>query len=295
MSTASDWVGDVRSHVDGERGERFNRLAATYTAGSGTVTLLRDLNGIGANTVITIGLNTLLVEATSSTAKQLTVIGGHNGSTDIDAPSGSLVRVGPRFTDHRIFRALNDTLTSMSNPKAGLFAVGTAVLDYDGVREGYGLTAPNLLNVLDVHRDEYGPERSWPRVPATSWDLARSADTTDFPTGLSLRLRGQVDAGVGVRVTYASTFTALAALSDNLTVTGLHAEAWDIPPVGAAIRLMSGREVARTNMASQPDPRRAEEVPPGSTTSSVAGLRALYAQRMGEEAARLRSRYPIGT
>jgi hypothetical protein len=291
MTTLAEWIADVRSEVDGNRGERFNRLAIDYIPGSGSLTLLRDLNGIGPNTLVTVGLNTLLVEATSATAKTLTVIGGFNGSPDSAASTGDLVRVGPRFTDHRILRALNNALASMSNPKAGLFAVGTSVLAYDGVREGYGLTAPNILKVLDVHRDTLGPEQDWPRV--RGWDFTRSADTTDFPTGLSLRVRDTVDPGASVRVTYAAGFTALSALTDNVTVTGLHPEAWDIPPVGAAIRLMAGREIPRTSMAAQPDPRRAEEVPPGSTTSSVAALRALYVTRLGEESARLRSRYPI--
>lgn len=292
---ASDWVADVRAHVDGDRGERFARLGANYVPGSGIVTLLRDVDKVGANTVITIGLNTLLVEAVAPTSKTLTVIGGHNGSTDIAANAGDLVRIGPRFTDHRIFRALNDTLTALSNPKAGMFAARTVEIAYDGVREGYGITAPGIVTVLDVRRDEFGPEKSWPRVPASSWDLARSADTDDFPTGLSLRLRGAVDAGVGVRVTYAASYTPLTALTGDVGDTGLHEEAFDIPPVGAAIRLMAGREVPRSSMASQPDPRRSEEVPPGATTSSVNGLRALYAMRVGEESARLRSRYPIGT
>jgi hypothetical protein len=128
MTTLAEWIADVRSEVDGNRGERFNRLAIDYIPGSGSLTLLRDLNGIGPNTLVTVGLNTLLVEATSATAKTLTVIGGFNGSPDSAASTGDLVRVGPRFTDHRILRALNNALASMSNPKAGLFAVGTSVL-----------------------------------------------------------------------------------------------------------------------------------------------------------------------
>jgi hypothetical protein len=294
MTVAADWVADVRSHLDGERGERFNRLAANYTAGSGTVTLLRDVSGIGENSVITVGLNTFLVEAVSATAKTLTVLGGHNGSTDADAIAGDLVRVAPRFTDHRIFRALNDALSQLSNPRTGLWGVDTVEVTYDGVREGYGLTAPGLLDVVAVSYDTTGPELAWPRLSRQQWDVTRSADTTDFPTGYQLRVRGGVETGRTVRVTYAKALEQLTALTDDVADTGLHEEAWDIPVMRAALRLMSGREIPRTAMGSQSDPRRAEEVPPGATFASTRGLQGWLDRRVAEESARLRSRYPIG-
>lgn len=294
MTTAADLVADVRALLDGERGQQFNRVASTYTAGSGSLALVRDLTGIGPNTVLSAGLNTLLVEATNGTAKTCTVIGGFDGTTDANIPAGTLVRVGPRFHDYRIFRELNAALSHLSNPRTGLFGVSTVEVTYDGVREGYGLTAPGLLEVLDVSSDTTGPEESWPRLSRSRWDVTRNANTTSFPTGLSLRVRGGVETGRVVRVTYASAFTPMTALSDDVADTGLHEEAYDLPVVRAALNLMSGQEIPRTQMGSQPDPRRADEVPVGATYAATRGLEVRLARRVGEESARLRSRYPLG-
>jgi hypothetical protein len=72
----------------------------------------------------------------------------------------------------------------------------------------------------------------------------------------------------------------------NMTPTML-----DLPPLGAEIDLTLPREISRNFMESQPDPRKAQEVPAGSVSGSVNALIQRRMQRMSEEADRLQRQY----
>ena len=72
----------------------------------------------------------------------------------------------------------------------------------------------------------------------------------------------------------------------NMTPTML-----DLPPLGAEIDLTLPREISRNFMESQPDPRKATDVPAGSISGSVNALINRRMQRMSEEADRLQRQY----
>lgn len=295
MSTLASWVEETRAHLEGDRSEDANQLDAPYVAGSGTVVLRHSMGNVGPGTLVTIGANTLRVMATNPVQKTLTVIAGFNGSTDVNVATGSLVRVNPRFTDHGITKALNGALATLSSPTAGLFKVASTTLTKVGAVEGYDLSGvTGLLRVLEVRRQVPGPSLGWPRVPAALWDVLRSAPS-GFVSGMSLRLMdGDLVPGYGVEVVYAAAFTAISGLTVDTSTTGIPATADDLPPLGAALRVMSGREVARNALTAQGDARRAAEVPAGAIGASANGLRQLFAQRVAEENARLRQQFPVG-
>lgn len=294
MATVQNWIDETRYHLDGDRSEEANILDANYTAGGTTLTLRYELGNIAAGAILSIGANTFRVAAVNTGAKTATVIPAYQSSTDANATAGDMVRVNPRFTDHRILRALNDHLSTLSTPTAGLYQVATKTLVYNPAVAGYELTSvTGIQRVLEVRREVPGPQKSWPRVPASGWDLLRNADATDFASGFALRLR-EGHSGRDVQVVYAKSFTTSTTVTDNVSTTGIPSTAEDIPPLGAAIRLMSGREVTRNHSTSQGDTRRANEVPPGAVGASYRGLAALWASRVAEEAARLRSQYPTG-
>jgi hypothetical protein len=75
-------------------------------------------------------------------------------------------------------------------------------------------------------------------------------------------------------------------------VTGLMASAADIPAIGVAARLLSSREARRSQVDSQPENRRAADVPPGTARSAASGLFALRDRRLREESAKLKNLYP---
>jgi len=305
--TVADWVEDTRAYLEGDRPGEVNQLDAAYTAGSGTMTLRYALGGVVAGSVLSVGTNTVRVLSTNQVSKTVTVQAGWNRSTDADAAAGTAVRVNPRFTDHRIVSALNGTLRTLSAPGNGLYQVGQTVILFDAAVQGYDLGAvTGLTRVLEVRRDTGGPSQAWARLRAGEWELQRSAPTADFPSGVALRINvGNVGVGWGpfgglgvtafnLQVVYAADFTEQADPAADVAATGIPPTAYDVPPLGAAVRLMAGREVPRNDTKAQGDARRSQEVPPGAVAASYRGLAALFAQRVGEEAARLRTRYPVG-
>jgi hypothetical protein len=293
VTTLNGWIAETRDHLEGNRSEEANRVAS-YTAGSGVLTVQDALGNIGAGTHLSIGLNDLLVTSANPLTKQVNVVGGVRGSVDATAVVNDMVRVSPRFSDYQIFRALNRHLPTLSSPRVGLYRVGTVELDYVASLEGYDLTGvSDFVRPLDVRRQTYGPSMSWPTIESILWDVVESAPTADFPSGLALRVRGG-HTGLAVQLVYARSFSPIAAnLAAEVSTTGLTADQEDIPPLGAAYRLMAGREIPRNAATSQGDARRAEEVPPGAVARSYAGIVGLWSQRVEEEAARLRSHYPV--
>lgn len=292
-TTCAQWIEEVREHLDGARGDEANTLAAAYTAGGTSLAFTYELGNIAPGAVLSVGLSTFRVVSVNTAAKTAAVIPGYQGSTDADQAAGALVRVNPPFTDHRILRAINRHLGALSSPSVGLYRVLSENVAFTPAVQGYEMSDDELLRVLEVRRESYGPEVGWPRVRASEWDLLRAADTTDFPSGVAIRLR-EGNSGRDVQVVYAAPYDYLDSLTALVSTTGISREAEDIPPLGAAIRLMSGREVSRNRTGSQGDTRRANEVPPGAVAASYRGLVALWAQRVQEEAARLRSQFPVG-
>ena len=80
-------------------------------------------------------------------------------------------------------------------------------------------------------------------------------------------------------------------LYNSTTVPNLPRTAIDLPALGAEIDLTLPREISRNFMESQPDPRKAVDIPAGSIMNSVNALAARRAQRISEEADRLQRQY----
>jgi len=67
----------------------------------------------------------------------------------------------------------------------------------------------------------------------------------------------------------------------------------DIPSLGAAIELLQTTESRRTQISSQGDSRRPDEVPVTSNSSIANQLQRMYKSRVQEEMSRLVTRIPI--
>lgn len=293
MTTGQVWVDETRSLLLSGFAEERNKLASSYTAGGTTLTFTYPLGGIRAGSRLSIGLNNFYVYAVDGLTA--TVAGGEESTTDANAASGAVVRVNPRFPDNEIWNALADDLSDLSSPLNGLFAIGTVDFTYLGSRNGYdlGSIASSLIDGYEVKYLTSSGYKDTPRLPKDMWRINRNVNTTEIASGLSLELFTPAQVGYSVRLTYKSTFTAPATLATAISTTGLLATAYDLPPIGAAIRLMAGREIKRNFIESQGESRRATEVGAGATMQSANGLKQLRAQRIAQEAARLHAMYPI--
>ncbi len=298
MTNAQDWIEGTRFRLMSGHQEQLNRLASAYTAGSGSMAFDFDIAGIRPGTILSVGTSTFYVWEVSTTLKTATVQGAWDGTTDQDWPADTVVRVAPRFTDNQILRALNEEINDLSSPSNGLFQVGTSELVYDSALVGYDLSlAPNMISPIELRVENPGSFKEWTRIPSFKYRVVKGAPTGEegFESGMALFLYDMWAGATGDRLhlTYRKGFNQLSNSFSTKIGTGIPSSAWDIPPIGAAISLMAGREIKRSFVESQGDPRRAAEVAPGSSTDSVRSLRVLRQQRITAEAQRLDGFYPI--
>ena len=293
MTTANDLIDATLDWVLGGEDENVNVLAGNVDAADTSLTMLYDLNEIVPGTMIAVGLEVMRVVDASPTSKVVTVIRGQRGSTAASHSQNALVQVAPRFSRWSVFRALNDDLASLSG--FGLFQIKTADITYNSSVMTYDLTGvTDIDQVYSLRYEVPGATKEWPLLRNQDYRLERHADTGDFPSGLSLTIYRECYSGRAVRVAYKAPFTRMTAASDDVqSVAGLPATANDLPPLGAAIRLMSGHESGRVAYDRQPDTRRAQEVPPGASLQAAAGWTRLRQQRIDDELRRLSRRYPV--
>lgn len=291
MTTAADWISEAEQHLNGGSREGLNKLAAAITdTTSQTVTLSQALGSIQAGAVIAVDLEVMYVWEVDTTAGTATVERGQYGSTAATHALGALVNVNPKWSKFAIFRALNQELSALAS--AGLFKMNTVELTYSASTAGYDLTSvTNLESVYAVEAKYLGLTADW--VPIRRYTVGRDQNTTDFPSGFSLTLLEGGQPGQAIRVLYKSRFTALSALTTDVSTTNLPTSAYDIPPLGAAARLAMPMEVGRNDFTTQGNTRRAEEVPPGAVARAATALWQMRNTRVGEEKTELRRRYPF--
>jgi hypothetical protein len=289
VATLATWIGLTRGHLQGTSRDEINVLGASIAAaGTLTATFTAPLGGIVKGALLSIDLE--VIQVTSTATPTVAIVRGLHGSTATIHSNAAPVLVNPRFTDFAVFQALNDELASLSSPANGLYQLLSADVAATAAT-GYALALTNFVDILDIRHQGYGSTTSWPRI--RRYTVERDANATAFSGGVSLFLYETPPVGQTMHIRYKGEFTALPAVaSTDVTTTGLPATAWDIPPIGAAARLLMGRESRRSSADAAPESRQATEVPPGTARSAAQGLMALRNQRIKEEAARLKARHP---
>ena len=291
-TTGQNWIDSTRSYLMSGYSEERNKLSVAYTAGDTTLTFTYALGGVRQGARLSIGTNTFYVWSVNG--QVATVAGGEDSSTDANASIGTIVKVNPRFTDDEIWKALSSDLADLSAPSNSLFGIGTVDLTFNAAVNGYdlGSIADKLLSIYELKYLTPGPQLDNPRIPVNGWRLNRDAITTQFASGLAVQLFMPAYPGYNLRVVYRSSFTFPTTIASSVSSTGLLASAYDLPPLGAAIRLMAGREIKRNFIEAQGDTRRATEVGPGAIMQSSRNLQILRGQRISAESARLDALYP---
>lgn len=296
FTTGQDWIEATRRNLQGAYSEQRVLLSAPYTAGSGTLSFASANASIGIGAKLSVGINNFYVTAVNTTAQSASVIGGQDGTTDANAATGALVRINPQFTDFDIWTAIGNDLADLSSPLNGLYSMQYTDFSILSTIVGYDLgtlAAQNLISVYEVRYLTPGNYKDSPRLAQYAWKENRQAVVSDIPSGMGLELTsfGHMTPGRNMRVFWKSAFalptTPFSALSTSL----LPATCYDLPPIGAAIAIMAGREIMR-NSPVQQEFRRATEVPAGAVTASANGLKSLRQMRIDAEAARLIDAYP---
>ena len=301
MTTFNDWIEKVFRRV--YSGPADTTVNLTIAVNDTTPTFTVD----GQNTAMRIGailaVDLELVYVTNwvpsnGSTGVATVVRGYNGSVAAAHDIHSLIYVNPRYSKFDCGVALNDELLRLSSPGNGLFRLGVQTVTYNPVYMGYDLQQAiddGFIDIMEIRHKIPYPTRNYPAI--RKWKVLRSIpDTGVFPSGAGIVLYETGYPGQPVYIQYSAAFkTVDSADWDSTTpatdLTGMTATMMDIPPLGAEIQLTLPREIRRNFMDTQPDPRRAAEVPAGAVSSSVQALQILYNTRVSEEADRLMRQY----
>lgn len=293
MTTGNDLVEAALDWLLGGQDENVNVLAAAVTSADTTLTFKYDLDGIVPGSMVCVDLEVIRVVDINSTSKTATVIRGQRGSAAATHVVDAVVQVSPRFSRWSIFRAINDDLDALSG--FGLFQMRTVDLTYNSSIMGYNLTdVVDIDQIYSVRYEVPGVRKEWPLLQTTDYRFERNASTADFASGFSLTVYKQCYSGKKLRVAYKAPFARLTSGSQDVqSVSGLPSTANDLPPLGAAIRLMYGHEAGRIGYERQPDVRRQAEVPSGASVAAAQGWTRLRQTRIDDELRRLSRRYPV--
>ena len=291
--TAQTWIDETKNLLLTDYVEEYDTLGTALNDSETTVNFTHDTAGIVAGSVIEIDTELMYVFSMNASTNDATVKRGFRGTTAASHDQYSLVTVNPKFPAQLVLNAINDELADLSSPQNGLYQMKTVELTFNAAQDGYNLTGvtDDILSIYQVTYSDVGAEASEPVI--SSWTLRRDRNTSSFASGYALVLHDDGWPGQTVRVQYKTGFAALSATSTALSTVGLHSEGYDLPAIGAALRLMSTRPVRREFIDEQGSSRRAEEVPAGAVSASMRDLRALRETRINAEAARLDQKYPL--
>ena len=294
--TAQIWIDETRDMLlSGYVEELLLVGAPAVENNTGTAFTISEAANSGIVKGVIIEINEELMYVTSVDGTTVNVLRGYGGSTASSTGHAvnSIVRVSPKFPTHRIIDALNHDLRDLSAPNSGMFQMKSTSFIYNAPTDGYdltGLTSEEVQSIYSVSYAEIGVEAREPAV--SSWKLKRNRDTATFSSGMALILYGAAWPGKKVTVLYKSPFGSVTNGSTTLASTGMPTTAYDLPPLGAAMALMTTRPIRREFLDAEGTSRMAEEVPPGAISASFRDLMGRRRSRLEAESARLAAMYP---
>lgn len=292
MTTVLDLVQETKVLLHASWRPELNQLQATVTSGATTLVATHALRGIVPGSHVSVGDELMYVWTAHAETKTFQVERGVLGTTAAAHTAGDLIEVNPTFPQNAIKRAVKQEIQSWPNT---LFQVDTATVAVtDTYRsQGVALNLGDYYHVLRIQK-ESADGSTWPDV--SYWRHDRHPDGTDFPSATGVLYLDEPVLTGNVKVVYSKPFdvSTWEDATDVEATVGLTAHMLDLPALGAAWRLQSAREVSRTLTQPSSDPRLSESVPPGSIIQGAFALKQLRDARIGEEARRLASKYPLG-
>ena len=293
MTTLNDIISAARRHLYANQAPEANRLASGIGSSDTSMSLTYPIGSLSRQgAVCAIDLEHIRVWANPS-GNTLTIERGIDGSTPATHSANAFVEVMPKFSPFMIQQAVNNELDELASPWNGLYSVQDVEVTYNPAVSGYDLTGVTPGQVLAIQEIRYkvpGPSKHLPAI--RHFDIARNVPTADYPSGMALLLYESAFPGLPIHVRYRTRFNHFVNLTDDAqTVALLPPEANGIPPIGAAIELMAGREIKRNFTEATPDPLQLELVTGGQVLNSYKGLMILRQSRIQAVAAGLVRQY----
>lgn len=294
-TTVLDLIEETRAHLIGASRPVYNLLLSDMDKTTTTVRLTYEPNTLTAGSVIAIDTESMYVFQVSKNDKTATVYRGYNGTTPANHTAGAMIEVNPRFEPNRIKNELRNEIRSWDSRLFRAVPVEATVsanyraqqveIDYEG--DWYGVL--EVFHAPDSNR-EYA-NNVWERI--TWWEENRNQDDAMFASGNTITIKEYVPTGK-IRIELACPFntTDFTSITELESDVGLATSMLDIPPLGAAARLLAYEETQRSDAFARGLSASDERVPPGHMVNIAASLERIRDRRIDEEVAKLQRKYP---
>ena len=231
------------------------------------------------------------IDRVASTATVAPYGRGFMGTTATTHSAGARVIISPTFPRNVVKRAIQDTIRAIG---ATIFAVKQTNITYNSVANTYLLDNKNIQNILTMHWKDIGSSQEWIRVKKWEFDSFPDVTTWGANSQTVTITDPRIPAGRSIKIVYA---TAPETLSTSLTTsfnsqTGLPESCRDVVVLGAAWRLVSYLDPARTGATSPQADETDQKRTFGSATNAARQLYALYNARLTEETSAQQQQYP---
>lgn len=295
MTTVAEHADTIRRRLFAGSIGQYNFLAGDIDATDTTITLAESITGVVPGVKLAVGSELFMVRPTPDPgAKTVPVSRGFFGTAKAAHTAGDLVEVAPRFPLADITDAMREEIQSWGEP---LFQVaGPLAFNSASDLRAYDLTGAYnpyfLLEVVQENSTLTAAENSRSYVDA---ELIRDMDRTDFPSGFAVQFRRRPAVGVPIRVTWAEPLDVddwrdSTDLEDDV---GLRSSWLDIVTFGVMWRLLTAKEVGRTDLHASGETRKGQEIPPGYLSSAADRYAKYRDRRIADEALELRGAYPF--
>lgn len=263
-------ISEARLHMG--LGDELRVSLSTAINDTETTLDLSDTSSYVEGSILDFGIEAMYVLNVTSTGAE--VERAFDGTASSHG-AGKVAIVDPPVTRAYLFRDIRDELKRMEGD--GLFQVKTASATYDPQEDGIDISSiTDLLSVYSISWTRSGRTRTLNKVYKRG-DILRLHETP--PTGSN-----------DITVTYRAGLPTPAGYNDTVSIDS---NLEDIPPLGAAAHAMRRGLTRRVSMTAQPQPRRAEEVPPENIMQAAQFLRARRDERVSQEMMNLRRQWPM--
>ncbi len=291
MTTVGQLISRARRMLRGSKREMFNVLAADAPAAQGYFVLANSLTGISVGDHLGLGAEVAYVTKKDETALRVDVVRGVDDTpTPVTQPAGTRVEVNWRHLTADLLGYFADEVRSWPT---GIFGVGTETVAIPVSARSVDLPLTRYRFPLDatVKRQGY---TDWVPLPARHHRVKTGLPTSEFPSGNALTVsRGWGGSTVIFEYAKGLDLSAVETLTTDLTAIGLTETLYDAALHGIAWRALAADEAGRSDRASQPEPRIADEVRSGDALRTASAYKAIRDLRLEEEAHRLRELYPL--
>jgi hypothetical protein len=301
ITTVGGLIYGAHDALLGGRRQQITRLDGSIVA-AGASLIVSNIDAVSVGSFLNIDDELVYVEAKNPSSRTCEIIRAMRGTTAADHDDGALVYVDPIFARHTIRREIRNEVGSwpadLFYPTSTTFeriATGSDV--WKMTTASLPSLADRLIGILDVTVSADSATESPLRVD--QWALTHYSTNINGSALDEADLRIQTNYGgtSDLIVVVAATPVATASLwdDDDTTLSALSIpENWaDIVLMGAAWRLMLTRDVGRSLIDAQPEPRRAEEVPIGASGSIATMFKRSRDARINEEIIKLKARWPL--